>query len=225
MEGGRLLRTMRIGILDQTFKSWSAGASFTRMMLTCLELVKDDRDTEVIFLSRSKENMPPNSFKSIFIGEQPDRAQWRERMKDAGLDVVIPVCDHTCSTSNCHSSAGFPISSICACPNYSILGNFAFEISYFRRSREKASVILLSSESVRMDFEEFFPAQAAKARVAHFPSLLWTLDRGDDQQLSGSITCQRSLRSLQTNSGGTRITGFFHRRSGSLSAAVWRSTS
>ena len=85
-----------------------------------------------------------------------------------------------CSISNCHSSAGFPISSIYACPNYSILRKFTFEIRYFRRSPQKASVILLSSESARMDFEEFFPDQAAKARVAHFPSLLWTLDLGDD---------------------------------------------
>jgi hypothetical protein len=44
----------------------------------------------------------------------------------------------------------------------------------------KSSVILLSSESARIDFEEFFPDQAAKARVAHFPSLLWTLDHEDD---------------------------------------------
>ena len=80
---------MRIGLLDQTFKSWSAGAIFTRMMLACIELAKDDSDTEVIFLSRSKENTPPYPFKSIFIGEQPDRAQWTESMKDAG-----PRCGH-----------------------------------------------------------------------------------------------------------------------------------
>ena len=67
---------MRIGLLDQTTKGWSAGASYTRMMLACLELAKDNRDMEVIFLSRSKETTPANSSKSVFIGEQPDRTQW-----------------------------------------------------------------------------------------------------------------------------------------------------
>src|ERR1700751_2041170 len=86
---------MRIGLLDQTIKGWSAGANFTRMMLACLELAKDDRDTEVVFLLRSTENTPPSSFKSIFVGEQPDRNQWTESLKDAGLDVIIPVRDHT----------------------------------------------------------------------------------------------------------------------------------
>ena len=63
------------------------------MMLACIELAKDDRDTEVVFLTRSKENPIPCSFKSIFIGEQPNRTQWTEIVKDAGLDVVIPVRD------------------------------------------------------------------------------------------------------------------------------------
>jgi hypothetical protein len=31
----------------------------------------------------------------LFVGEQPNRIQWIEGFKDAGLDVVIPVRDHT----------------------------------------------------------------------------------------------------------------------------------
>src|SRR5260370_24337403 len=90
---------MRIGLLDQTTRGWSAGASFHDMMLAWLELAKDhsedNGDAEVIFLSRSKVNTLPSSFKSIFVSEQPDRAQWTESVKDAGLDVIIPVRDHT----------------------------------------------------------------------------------------------------------------------------------
>ena len=43
MEGSRFLEGfMRIGLLDQTAKGWSAGATFTRMMFACLELAKDN---------------------------------------------------------------------------------------------------------------------------------------------------------------------------------------
>src|SRR3981081_1725054 len=90
---------MRIGLLDQTTRGWSAGASFTRMMLACLELAKDDgednSDTEVIFLSRSKINTLPSPFNSIFVGEHPNVAELTEGIKDAGLDVIVPVRDYT----------------------------------------------------------------------------------------------------------------------------------
>ena len=42
-------------------------------------------------------------------------------------------------------------------------------------------MILLSSESSRLDLEELFPDYAAKARIVQFPSSLWTLDRRDDE--------------------------------------------
>src|SRR5262249_47576701 len=50
----------------------------------------------------------------------------------------------------------------------------------FSAIAEKSGAILLSSNSARLDFEEFFPDHAAKARVARFPSLIWTLDRADE---------------------------------------------
>jgi glycosyltransferase involved in cell wall biosynthesis len=171
---------MRIGLLDQTTRGWSAGASFTRMMLACLELAKDDRDTEVIFLSRSKVNTLPCSFKSIFIGEQPNRTQWTESVKDAGLDVIIPVRDHTVYDVDLPFVGWIPDFQHLRLPELFDPGEIGFRDQFFSAIAQKSSVILLSSESARMDFEEFFPGQAAKARVAHFPSLLWTLDRGDD---------------------------------------------
>jgi glycosyltransferase involved in cell wall biosynthesis len=171
---------MRIGLLDQTTRGWSAGASFTRMMLACLELAKDDRDTEVIFLSRSKVNTLPCSFKSIFIGEQPNRTQWTESVKDAGLDVIIPVRDHTVYDVDLPFVGWIPDFQHLRLPELFDPGEIGFRDQFFSAIAQKSSVILLSSESARMDFEEFFPEQAAKARVAHFPSLLWTLDRGDD---------------------------------------------
>ena len=63
-----------------------------------------------------------------------------------------------------------------------------FRDKFFSAIAQKSGLILLSSESARMDFEEFFPGQAAKARVAHFPSLLWTLDRRDDSATSSEVS-------------------------------------
>jgi len=171
---------MRIGLLDQTTKGWSAGATFTRMMLACVELAKEQSDTEVIFLSRSKESTPPSTFKSIFIGEQPDRTQWTESLKDAALDVVIPVRDHTVFDVDLPFVGWIPDFQHLRLPELFDPAEIRFRDQFFLAIAQKSSLVLLSSESARMDFEEFFPDQAAKARVAHFPSLLWTLDRGDD---------------------------------------------
>jgi glycosyltransferase involved in cell wall biosynthesis len=171
---------MRIGLLDQTTKGWSAGATFTRMMVACVELAKEHGDIEVIFLSRSKENTPPSTFKSIFIGEQPDRTQWTECLKDTALDVVIPVRDHTVFDVDLPFVGWIPDFQHLRLPELFDPAEIRFRDQFFLAIAQKSSLVLLSSESARMDFEEFFPDQAAKARVAHFPSLLWTLDREGD---------------------------------------------
>jgi glycosyltransferase involved in cell wall biosynthesis len=176
---------MRIGLLDQTARNWAAGASFTRMMLACLELAKDDSednsDIEVIFLSRSKANTLPSSFKSIFVGEQPNRTEWTEGIKDAGLDVIIPVRDYTVYDVDLAFVGWIPDFQHLRLPELFDPSEIDFRDKFFSAVAQKSSVILLSSESARMDFEKFFPAYAVKARVAHFPSLLWNLDRGDDR--------------------------------------------
>ncbi len=169
---------MRIGLLDQTTKGWSAGSTFTQMMLACLELAKDDRDTEVIFLSRSEESTP-HRFKSIFVGEQPNRTQWTESVKDAGLDVVIPVRDQTVYDVDLPFVGWIPDFQHLRLPELFDPGDINFRNQLFSTLAQKSSIVLLSSEAARADFEEFFTDQAAKARVAHFPSLLWTLDRED----------------------------------------------
>ena len=171
---------MRIGVLDQTTKGWSAGASFTQMMLACLELANEDRKLQVIFLSRSEQNTPPKSFESIFIGEHHDRARWTESVKDAGLDVVIPVRDHTVFDVDLPFVGWIPDFQHLRLPELFDPLDIQSRDQLFSAIAQKSRLILLSSESARTDFAEFFPDQASKARVANFPSLLWTVDRAND---------------------------------------------
>ena len=104
------------------------------MMLACLELAKDNRDMEVIFLSRSKENLPSNSFKSIFIGERHDRAQWIESVRNLGLDAIIPVRDQTVFDIDLPFVGWIPDFQHLRFPELFDGGMFAFETRYFRRS-------------------------------------------------------------------------------------------
>jgi glycosyltransferase involved in cell wall biosynthesis len=174
---------MRIGLLDQTAKGWSAGATFTRMMFACLELAKDDRAAEIIFLSRSEVSTLSTlrgSFKSIFVGVQPNRTQWTESIKDACLDVIIPIRDHTAYDVDLPFVGWIPDFQHLRYPELFDPEDIQFRNQLFSVIAEKSGAILLSSDSARLDFEEFYPDQAAKVRVAHFPSLLWTLNRGDD---------------------------------------------
>jgi glycosyltransferase involved in cell wall biosynthesis len=171
---------MRVGLLDQTTKGWSAGASFTRMMLACLELVKDDRGAEVILLTRSEESRTASSFESIFIGEHPNQGQWTERVKDAGLDVIIPVRDHTVYEVDLPFVGWIPDFQHLRLPELFDPADIRSRDQLYSAIAQKSSSILLSSETARLDFQEFFPDHAEKARVAHFPSLLWTLEHEDD---------------------------------------------
>jgi glycosyltransferase involved in cell wall biosynthesis len=174
---------MRVGLLDQSAKGWSAGETFTRMMLACLELAKADRDIEVVFLSRSEENGPPSSFKSVFIGEQTNRTQWTEIVENTGLDVIIPVRDQTIYDVDLPIVGWIPDFQHLRLPEFFDPEEIRLREQGFLVIAQKSSVILMSSESARLDFEELFPDQAAKARVAHFPSILWTFDRGDDSAI------------------------------------------
>jgi glycosyltransferase involved in cell wall biosynthesis len=175
---------MRIGLLDQSARNWAAGASFTRMMLSCLELAKngseDNNDVEVIFLSRSEVDALPSPFKTIFVGEQPDRAQWSEAIKGADLDVIIPVRDYTVFDVDLPFVGWIPDFQHLRLPELFDQGEIDFRNQFFSAIAQKSRLILVSSESARMDFEQFFPDHAVKAHVAHFPSLLWTFDRDED---------------------------------------------
>ena len=147
------------------------------MMLACLDLAKADGTTKLIFLSRSEEITPPSSFKSVFVGERP---HWIERVKDAGVDVVIPVRDHTVYDVDLPFVGWIPDFQHLRLPELFTAEELRFRDHIFSAIVQKASVILLSSESARMDLQEFFPEQAGKARVAHFPSLFCSIDRGTD---------------------------------------------
>jgi len=175
---------MRIGLLDQTTRGWSAGATFTRMMLACLELAKDNSeknsDIEVIFLSRSRANTPTTAVKSVFIGEQPNRAEWLEGTKDLRLDVIIPVRDYTVYDVESAFVGWIPDFQHFRLPELFDPSEIEFRNKFFSAIAEKSNVVLVSSESARLDFEQFFPDHAEKAQVAHFPSLLWTIDHKDD---------------------------------------------
>jgi hypothetical protein len=86
----------------------------------------------------------------------------------------------------------------------------------------KSILILLSNESARRDFEEFYPDQAAKARVAHFPSGLAIAEK--IPRFSGNSIRHRNLPWSQISSGGTKIIVFSHQFSSFLSAAGLKST-
>jgi glycosyltransferase involved in cell wall biosynthesis len=180
VEGWSFLRLMRIGVLDQTTKGWSAGASFTRMMLASLELAKADKekngDIEVTFLRRSSTDVVSTAFKSAFVGEQPNRAEWLEGIKDLGLDVIVPIRDYTVYDVDLPFVAWIPDFQHLRLPELFDPSEIEFRNKFFSVIAEKAQVVLVSSESARSDFERFFSEYVEKAQVAHFPSLLWAMN-------------------------------------------------
>ncbi len=181
--------SIRIGLIDQSVKGWAAGANFTQMMIKCLELAVPGKSAEIVLLSRSQEGRFSTQFKSAFIGEYPTEnypkfQKWKDAIRDAGCDVVFPVRDKTVDDV-------VPLPFIGWVPDFQhkILPAFFEEHDVVERDQifdsimSNARLMLISSRSVCDDFKRFYPAYENKARIAHFPSILWSQDRKEDSEV------------------------------------------
>ena len=186
---------MKIGVIDLASGGWTAGGVFSSLVARSLQLRRNEPDT-VSILSASE----PTGALSDLPRIRPRRARYGRgefflrkltgNLKPArlpftadvhGLDILLPVIYPTAEEDiaprgRCASVGWIPDFQHARLPEFFDPGEIEGRKEACRRCARWNDLVLLSSESVRRDFEEQLPEYAAKVRVLPFPSSLALAD-------------------------------------------------
>ncbi len=174
---------LTIGLLDQQTKGWSAGASFTRILLKSLELCNEKAD-DVILLTTEAHGRYATRYPIVQIPPQPTALQWLKLRKTHGIDVVLPVrtfCAEWC-----------PLPKIGWIPDlqHKCLKHFFSEREIQWRDRlnlhfiEACEAILFSSNAAKNEFDHYHPAHKSPGTPCSFASVIWSEPLASEPQLT-----------------------------------------
>jgi len=181
----------RIGVVNMSVDWWTAGASYTRMLVESLAAAKEGqagRQLEILLLSRKKsgvkeEPLPATvrHFKSPHyapgerimravrgLGEKSELYETALRYK---ASVLLPVLQIDLQRAPVPTIGWIPDFQHRHWPEYYSKSSLASRDRAYRELAKRSRLILLSSESARNDLAGFLPEHMAKARVLPFPSL------------------------------------------------------
>jgi glycosyltransferase involved in cell wall biosynthesis len=178
----------RIAVVNMTVDWWTAGGSFTKMLVQSLAAAREGTGTEVMLLSRKKsggkeEPLPATvrHFKrpEYAFGERQFRAMRglgeKSELYETALrykaSVVLPVLEIDLPHPPVPTIGWIPDFQHRHWPEFYSKASLASRDRAYRQLAERSGLILLSSESARNDLAGFLPEQTAKARVLPFPSL------------------------------------------------------
>jgi glycosyltransferase involved in cell wall biosynthesis len=193
---------MRIGVVDRGLAGWTAGANFSRSILT--SLAEASPSEELYFLSRAAEAPAPATLlplgevrplpgerwvrgrlglperQSLLPGEPELRSALRlandsdpvDVARRAGLDAVAPVGFVPPNPGKVRAIGWIPDFQHLRLPDYFTATDRRLRDRTFLELARRAFRVMLSSESAARDFAEFAPAFRHKARVVRFASLL-----------------------------------------------------
>ena len=170
-----------IGVADLAMNRWTAGGIVSRTMALSLRAAGAD----VVFLTTRPENAPaevrhvklpevtylPGEWTLRKLSGRHKGSAMADGARRAGVDVLLPDVEAMGSPS-LHTVGWIPDF------QHLHLGKLYSEEQKqllnraFQKLARRSARMLFSSQDCRRDFVEHFPAFAAKARVASFPSLL-----------------------------------------------------
>lgn len=177
----------RIGIVNMSVDWWTAGASYTRMLVQSLAAATDGKTIELLLLSKKKsaaENDLPAKIRHFktphyFPGEKilrhlsgrGEKSELYETAARYRASVLLPVLDIPMPRPPISTVGWIPDFQHRHWPEFYSKASLASRDRAYQALAERAHLVMLSSESAREDFMAFAPAHAAKARVVPFPSL------------------------------------------------------
>lgn len=164
---------MNIGILDQTCQGWSAGASYTRMMLASLELVLSEAPGDIVFLTQSEGIEPPVGIKKQVLPESATPADWQACFSEYQIAVTLPVRDHRIYDIPGAKVGWIPDFQHFQLPDLFTEDDCAARTELLGAVAALSDRVIVSSETARLDLQRFLPDQASKGCVARFSSMLW----------------------------------------------------
>lgn len=186
----------RIGVVNMAVDWWTAGASYTRMLVQSLAAAvgASGDNVEMLLLSKKKSggsggndaaeaDLPAKvrHFKQpgYFPGERLSRAMLRlgekselyETAARYKASVLVPVLDIPLPKPPIPTVGWIPDFQHRHLPEFYSKASLASRDRAFRALAERSHLVMLSSRSALEDFHAFAPELADKARVVPFPSL------------------------------------------------------
>lgn len=169
---------------------WTAGGSYTKMLVESLAAAMEGREgrTELLLLSRKKsgvkeEPMPATlrHFKkpAYAPGEKllrtirglGEKSELYETAQHCKVSVLLPVLQIDLPKAPIPTIGWIPDFQHRLWPEFYSKASLASRDRAYRELAERSHLLLLSSESARNDLAAFLPEQLPKARVLPFPSL------------------------------------------------------
>jgi glycosyltransferase involved in cell wall biosynthesis len=143
-------------------------------MLASLALARHNWSGEILFLTDSVENNEIHGFRALKFPDNDSRQDWDSLIGENRIDLVMPVRDHRIDCISCKTIGWIPDFQHLRMPDLFDLDDLIWRDRLLSRVAGLSDLLILSSESAKKDFAEFFPPSACKARIASFPSQLWS---------------------------------------------------
>ncbi len=176
-----------IGIVNMAVDSWTAGGSYTRMLVHSLSAAVAGQAVDLCVLTKKKKGQTDPEFpatKRYFKppkyapGERtarrllglPEKSEVYETAVRLGLSVVLPLMEIPCEPS-VPTIGWIPDFQHVHWPQFFTESTLKSRDQRFRSVIERAALVMLSSRSAAEDYAKFAPELVAKARVVSFPSL------------------------------------------------------
>ncbi len=163
---------IRIGFLDRSDPSWTAGASYSRSMVHALASAADER-CEICVVSGTRSSLAalPPGVRTI-CAETPDLApaQVRQIVKDERIDVLLPVTEALLPDTDCALIGWIPDFQHRHLQKYFTEAQRAQRDRHFGYLIGNCDAMMFSSEAVRADFRVFYPGFSGPSDAVHFCS-------------------------------------------------------
>jgi hypothetical protein len=169
---------MRIGFLDRSDASWTAGASYTRSVVNALAGgLSADEELYVIAGQGGVRDLPVGA-KSIRVeGSQPTAKEIETIVAEHAIDVVLPVTELLTPETACARIGWIPDFQHRRLPQYFSEDQRAQRDAHFELLLQSCDAMMFSSDAVLADFRELYPGFGGGSATVHFASsLAWQPD-------------------------------------------------
>jgi glycosyltransferase involved in cell wall biosynthesis len=164
---------MRIGFLDRSDASWTAGASYTRSVVNALAGGLSAGDELCVIAGQSGVCELPAVAKSIRVeGSQPSAKEIEAIVAEHGIDVVLPVTELLTPETACARIGWIPDFQHRRLPQYFSEDQRAQRDAHFELLLRSCDAMMFSSDVVLADFREFYSDFGGESATVHFASSL-----------------------------------------------------
>lgn len=164
---------MKIGFIDRSDASWTAGASYTRSVTHALASAMGDSDELFVLAGSEGITDLPSKAQSLRVDSARLTSRQIEELVIAhGIDVVLPVTELLTRKTPAARIGWIPDFQHCRLPHYYNETQRQQRDVHFQRLIDESGGMMFSSHAVRNDFLELYPDFPGLSACIPFPSSL-----------------------------------------------------